>query len=77
MRITLSTLGSLKRYLPEEREIEIMDESLSLKEFIVDSLGIPPAESRLCFIVNGTIQPAHYKPQRNDKIVILKVGGAG
>lgn len=77
MKVSVSALGTLKQYLPEEKEIELAAEESNLQEIITTFAGIPPDESRLCYVVNGRIQKASYLPQTDDKIVVLKMAGAG
>lgn len=77
MKITIQALGALKKYLPREKEFELTEESNTLKELISEQAGIPASETRLCFIVNGSIQKESYTLQPNDKVVVLRMGGAG
>ena len=77
MKVRISALGALKKYLSHEKDIEIEENDMNLKNLITDYIGIPSTESRISFIVNGRIQKDSYQPQSNDNIVILKMGGAG
>lgn len=77
MKVRVSALGTLKQYLPEEKEFELGSDATRLQEIITTFAGIPPDESRLCYVVNGRIQKASYLPQAEDKIVVLKMAGAG
>lgn len=77
MKVTVSALGTLTQYVPGEIEITVKDASLSLKELICLETGVPENESRLCYVVNGRIQKGTYQPGENDKIVLLKMAGAG
>lgn len=77
MKVRVSALGTLKQYLPEEKEFELTAEEGNLQEIITTFAGIPPDESRLCYVVNGRIRKASYLPQADDKIVVLKMAGAG
>ena len=77
MKVRVSALGALKEYLPEEQEILLDADEASLGEFISSKVGIPSNEPRICYIVNGRIQKATYQPCADDKIVVLKMAGAG
>lgn len=77
MKVRVSALGTLKQYVPEEREFELGSDATNLQEFITTFVGIPPDESRICFVVNGRIQKGSYLPRAEDEIVVLKMAGAG
>ena len=77
MKVKVSALGTLKQYLPEEKEIELSSDASNLQEFITTFAGIPADESRLCYVVNGRIQKGAYQPRAEDEIVVLKMAGAG
>ena len=77
MKVRISALGALKKYLPSEKDFEIEENDVNLKKLITNYIGIPSTESRISFIVNGRIQKDSYQPLSDDKIVVLKMGGAG
>jgi hypothetical protein len=76
MKVRVKTLGVLKKYLPEEKEIDLPD-GFDLERLTRESLGIPPEESRISFVVNGSIRKRDYRICPEDRIVVLKMGGAG
>ncbi len=77
MKVTISAQGHLKKFLPEQREVELSGEAQNVKNLFVSSAGISPTESGVCYLVNGRIQKADYQPKSGDTIVVVKLGGAG
>jgi hypothetical protein len=76
MKVSVTALGVLKKYIPEEKDFDLEDGS-DLRGLARETLGIPPEQTRISFVVNGRIQKETYQVQPDDKIVILKMGGAG
>lgn len=66
----------VKKFLKDDTNFEIEGE-LTLKELAKDHVGIPPTESGICFVVNGRVKHNTSLLEDGDKIVILKMGGAG
>ena len=76
-QVTISALGALKKYLSEETGFELIEGALSLGDQVAQLTGIPASESRISYVVNGQIQKATYVLSNGDRIVVLKMGGAG
>ena len=74
-KVSISALGPLKEKIPTETEVEIT-ETMSAFE-LVERFSISRSESRLSFIINGKMEKGNYPVQPGDKIVALKMGGAG
>lgn len=77
MKVEVTALGAVRKYLPETRNIEISDRDLDLRGLITDHLGIPPTMSRIGYVVNGRLQKSNYLVRPGDKIKILIMGSAG
>lgn len=78
VEVKISALGPLKKKVPDETSyLAAEDGSESLGALVERCTGIPENEPRLCYVVNETIRKADYLPEDGDKIVLLKMGGAG
>ena len=77
MQVSISALGALKKYVPEETLVRLDDPSQNLMQLISGKFGVPDNLSRITFVVNGSIQDQDYVPADGDKIVFMVVGGAG
>ena len=77
MKVTISALGLIKEYLPHDKTVEIEEDNLDLSALMKNVADISPKEIGMLFIVNGRIRKESYVPQNNDKIVVMKMGGAG
>ncbi len=73
----ISALGLLQKKVLEEKLFATLNDAETLGKLVDRCTGIPENEARLCYVVNETIQKADYLPQDGDKIVLLKMGGAG
>lgn len=75
--VKISALGPLKKQVPGVQEHSLEGSGESLGALVYRTTGISESESRLCYVVNETIQKADYLPRDGDQIVLLKMGGAG
>ena len=74
--IKIKALGPLTKQIPKETEVSF-NETITAFELVEQHFGIPNNESRMSFVVNGTIQKGNYTIQDGDSITVLKMGGAG
>ena len=72
-KVKISALGALS----DEAEFELLNDAERLGDLVMRTCGIPENEARLCYVVNESIQKADYLPSDGDKVVLLKMGGAG
>lgn len=77
MKVEVSAIGELKKYIPEEILVELTKRPITLKQIALDNFGIPRTISGMCFVVNGRVQQSNYQPKDKDKILVLKMGGGG
>jgi hypothetical protein len=77
MKVTVSALGAMRKYLPEEREVDLGDPPPNLIQLISREFGVPPGMTRIGFVVNGTLRKQTHVPEAGDKIVFMIFGGAG
>ena len=75
-KITISALGPLRKNIPEETEIELLEE-ITAFELVEKNFGIPKTESRMSFVINGRMERGTYVIKPGDTIKVLKMGGAG
>ena len=74
MNISVSAIGSLRKYIPEAKQIEL-DASVSLLE-LKEIVGIP-AKAPAAYTVNGKVQHGKYAVQDNDNVKFIMIVGAG
>ena len=77
MKVTVSALGAMRKYLPDERVVELGDPPPNLIQLISREFGVPLDMSRIGYVVNGTIRKQTHVPDPGDKIVFMIIGGAG
>lgn len=77
MEIDVSALGEIKKkYLPNNQRFTITSFT-SLEKFLLQNLNIPKTENRICCVVNGKICNKSYLLQDGDRMVVMRMGGAG
>jgi hypothetical protein len=74
MKVSISAIGSIRKYIPEPKNIEL-DAPVSLLE-LKEIAGIPekvPAS----YTVNGKLQRGDYAVQDDDNVKFIMIAGAG
>lgn len=74
MKVSVSALGNIKEFIPEEKVIKL-ESAVSLKELKV--LAGVPKEKGVSYVVNGRVQKADYQVADSDQVKILMLVGAG
>jgi hypothetical protein len=77
MKVTVSALGAMRKYLPDEKAVDLGAPPPNLIELVSREFGVPPGISRIGFIVNGKLRKQSHVPEAGDKIVFMVLGGAG
>lgn len=77
MKVSISALGAMRKYLPDERVVELEDPPPNLIQLISRKFGVPQDMSRIGYVVNDSIKKQTYVPKPGDKIVFMILGGAG
>jgi hypothetical protein len=74
MKVSISAIGSLRKYIPEPKDIEL-DLPVSLLE-LREIAGIPEKVTA-SYTVNGKVQRGDYAVQDNDSVRFIMIVGAG
>jgi sulfur carrier protein ThiS len=74
MKVSVSALGNIKKYLPESKEV-VLEESVCLSD--LKKLSGIPATTAVVYVVNGKAQNGKYVVQENDTIKFIMVVGGG
>lgn len=74
-KVTISALGPLRDKISKETAVDVSTDMTAFQ--LVEQFGISKGEARMSFNINGRIERGTYLLQPNDKIVVLKMGGAG
>lgn len=74
MKIFISALGNIKKYIQQEEEV-FVEESLNLKQ-LKEVVGIPEKVSTV-YVVNDKVENKEYIVKENDKVKFISIVGAG
>lgn len=74
MKVSVSALGSIKKYIPEQKEV-VLEESVCLAD-LKEIAGIP-IKTSVSYAVNGKVQNGAYQVQHDDSVKFIMIVGAG